>query len=725
LKQPAKRGRRPSVLVVDDDPMTRMLAQKSLDNAGFTVSEAEDGIQALVLFPEVQPDIVLLDVEMPNLDGFRTCAELRKLPAGKNVPVLMVTGLEDESSIDRAYDTGATDFATKPINWSLLGRRIRYMLRASQAFKEIQESRTRLTEAQRLAQLGNWEWDIENDRMLWSDEVYRIYGVHPGSIDLSHQALLLRIPPAERTVVEGAVQAAIHKDKPFSIDHRILLPDRTQRIVLTQGKISIDGNDRPVRMTGTVQDITARKEAEEKIHHLAYYDSLTGLPNRESFKNSIGQALSIAKRHGRRVATMFLDLDDFKRINDTLGHTIGDRLLVAVGDRLRSSLRGSDCTARNNAIEQKGDEVHTNRNVARLGGDEFTVLLADIQCMEDAATVARRILKALSQPVVLAGQEVVATTSIGIAVFPDDGKEVDSLLMNADTAMYHAKEAGKNTYRFYTQSMNTRALDRLNLESKLRKALSNDELSLHYQPQVATRSGELVGIEALLRWHNPELGFISPADFIPLAEDTGIIVEIGEWVLHTACAQNKAWQDAGLKPLRVGVNLSAVQFRQQDLVTTLKRILAETGLAPEYLELELTEGVIMQNAEETITALNKLQGMGLRLSVDDFGTGYSSLSYLKRFPLKVLKIDRSFIQDVPDNPDDTAITRAIIAMAHGLNLLVIAEGVETERQLAFLREQGCDEAQGYLFGRPLPVEDFVRLLESATMQTGDRCCISH
>ncbi len=715
MKQPAKRGRCPRVLVVDDDPMTRMLAQKSLGNAGFTVSEAEDGVQALALFPEVQPDIVLLDVEMPNLDGFSTCAELRKLPAGKNVPVLMVTGLEDESSIDRAYDTGATDFATKPINWSLLGRRIRYMLRASHAFKEVQESRARLTEAQRLAQLGNWEWDIENDRMLWSDEVYRIYGVHPGSIDLSHETLLLRIPLAERTMVEDAVQEAIHKDKPFSIDHRILLPDRTQRIVHTQGKISIDGNDRTVRMTGTVQDITARKEAEEKIHHQAYYDSLTGLPNREFFKNRIGQALSIAKRHGRRVVTMFLDLDNFKRINDTLGHTIGDRLLVTVGDRLRSSVRDSDYATRNSAIEQKGDEVYTSRNIARLGGDEFTILLAEIQCMEDAARVARRILKALSQPVVLAGHEVVVTTSIGIAVFPDDGEEIDGLLMNADTAMYHAKEAGKNTYRFYTQSMNTRALERLDLEGKLRKALSNDELSLHYQPQVDARSGELVGMEALLRWHNPELGFISPADFIPLAEDTGIIVEIGEWVLHSACAQNKAWQDAGLKPLRVGVNLSAVQFRQQELVATLKRILAETGLAPEYLDLELTESVIMQNAEETITALNKLQGMGLQLSVDDFGTGYSSLSYLKRFPLKVLKIDRSFIQDVPDNPDDTAITRAIIAMAHGLNLLVIAEGVETERQLAFLREQGCDEVQGYLFGRPLPVEDFVRLLESATI----------
>jgi len=720
MKKPAEHGRSPTVLVVDDDPMTRMLAQKSLSNKDFTVCEAEDGIQALALFPEARPDIVLLDVEMPNLDGFSTCAELRKLPAGKNLPVLMVTGLEDESSIDRAYDAGATDFATKPINWSLLGRRIRYMLRASQAFNEVQESRARLAEAQRLAKLGNWEWDLENDRMQWSDEVYRIYGVHPGANDLSHETLLLRIPTAERAVVEKAIQIAIKKGKPFSIDHHILLPGRTQRIVHTQGSVSFGKNDRPVLLTGTVQDITTRKEAEKEIHHLAYYDSLTGLPNRESFKDRIGQALNLAKHDGRRVATMFLDLDDFKRINDTLGHTMGDRLLVAVGDRLRSSVRDSDCTAHNNVIDQKRDETYRGGNVARLGGDEFTIFLSEIHRMEDAAIVARRILKALSQPVVLSDQEIFITPSIGIAVFPDDGEEVDSLLMNADTAMYHAKKAGKNTYRFYTQSMNTHALERLGLEGKLRKALSNDEFSLHYQPQVDARSGELVAMEALLRWHNPEIGDVSPADFIPLAEDTGTIVEIGEWVLNSACSQNKAWQLAGLKPLRVGVNLSAVQFRQQDLVAILRRTLVETGLAPEYLDLELTESIIMHNVEETITALNRLQSMGLQLSVDDFGTGYSSLSYLKRFPLNALKIDRSFIQDVPDDPDDTAITKAIIAMAHGLNLRVIAEGVETERQLAYLRKQGCDEIQGFLFGKPLPAENFTRLLEDATGQTGSR-----
>ena len=380
----------------------------------------------------------------------------------------------------------------------------------------------------------------------------------------------------------------------------------------------------------------------------------------------------------------------------------------------RNSVRESDFTACNSTIDQEGFAARTNRDVARIGGDEFTILLTEIQQIEDAAIVARRLLKALSQPIVLSGQELFITPSIGIAVFPDDGEEVDSLLMKADTAMYHAKEAGKNAYRFYAESMNTRTLERLGLEGKLRKALSNDELSLHYQPQVDARTGELVGVEALLRWHNPELGYVSPVHFIPLAEEMGTIVEIGEWVLHTACKQNKVWQDAGLKPLRIGVNLSAVQFRQQDLVATLKRVLAETGLAPEYLDLELTESIIMQNAEETVTALNRLRDMGLRLSVDDFGTGYSSLGYLKRFPLQVIKIDRSFINDVPDDPDDTAITKAIIAMAHSLNLQVIAEGVETERQLAFLREQGCDEVQGYLFSRPLPAEDVVQLLEKAS-----------
>jgi len=338
------------------------------------------------------------------------------------------------------------------------------------------------------------------------------------------------------------------------------------------------------------------------------------------------------------------------------------------------------------------------------------VLLTEINHIEDAAKVARRILDTVSQPLVLSGQEVFVTPSIGIGVFPLDGRDADTLLKNADAAMYHAKDAGRNTYQFYAASMNARALERLGLESKLRKALEHGELLLHYQPQVEVVSGEIVGVEALIRWQNPELGLVSPAEFIPLAEDSGMIVAIGEWVLRAACSQNMAWQDTGCARVRVAVNLSGLQFRRSGLVETVQRILAETGLPPEFLELELTESTIMRNAGETIAALQQFKRMGISLSVDDFGTGYSSLSYLKRFPLDTLKIDASFVRDITDDADDRSITTPIIAMAHGLGLKVIAEGVKTESQLAFLRKHGCDEVQGFLFSKPLPVDTCTALL---------------
>jgi diguanylate cyclase (GGDEF)-like protein len=403
------------------------------------------------------------------------------------------------------------------------------------------------------------------------------------------------------------------------------------------------------------------------------------------------------------MAVLVLDLDDFKRINDTLGHRLGDRLLREVAHKLAECVRDSDSVARSAS-------GGSSKDVSRLGGDEFTVLLTELEKADDAARVAGRILAALSQPIALDGHDVFITPSIGIAVFPDDGRDGDQLLKNADTAMYHAKSAGKNTFRFYTESMGASALERLELERRLRSALERGELRVHYQPQVDARSRQVVGMEALARWQSPELGPVSPAVFIPLAEKIGMIDTIGEWVLRTACSQNQAWQEAGMRPLRVAVNLSGLQFRQPGLVRAIARILADTRLEPRHLELEVTESTIMRNATDTISALNKLKGMGLRLAVDDFGTGYSSLSYLSRFPLDVLKVDRSFVQAIPGDHEDAAIASAIIALSQQLKLKVIAEGVESEEQLAFLSERGCDEVQGFLFSPALPADEFEQLV---------------
>jgi diguanylate cyclase (GGDEF)-like protein len=455
-------------------------------------------------------------------------------------------------------------------------------------------------------------------------------------------------------------------------------------------------------------DITERKQAEEQVQFLAYYDGLTNLPNRILFREHLNQALAYSQRHKRLMALLFLDLDRFKQINDTFGHSLGDLLLKGVAERLRSNLRISDCVARREVNDLES-------SVGRFGGDEFTVLVTDVASIPAAAKIAQRILASISEPFELDKQEVYVTASIGISMYPHDGTNAESLLKNADTAMYAAKEQGRNGTHFYAESMNRKTLTKLSLENDLRRAIGRDEFSIHYQPKIDVSSGQVVGLEALLRWQHPEKGLISPSEFIHIAEETGLIIPLGVWGLQAVCRQSLKWQLDGIPPLPVAVNLSCVQFRQKDLRDTIFQTLADTGLNPRLLEFEITESTIMQNEEEAGRTLLRLKEMGIRLSVDDFGTGYSSLSYLKRFTLDSLKIDRSFIKDLITDPDDRAITVAIIAMAHSLGLKVIAEGVEEQDQLSFLRQQGCDQAQGYLFTPPLPADELIHYLSAASM----------
>jgi diguanylate cyclase (GGDEF)-like protein/PAS domain S-box-containing protein len=592
---------------------------------------------------------------------------------------------------------GATDFITKPINWVLLGHRVRYMLRASQAINELRRSEEKNRAI--LNAIPDLMFHLSRDGTILDFKAAKDFDLL-GSLDELAGKKVYEILPQE------ASQVAMHHVE------RALLTGETQifeyqfhsndRVHFHEARIVLSGKD---EVLAIVRDITEHKRAEEQIVYLAYHDTLTGLPNRPSFKDHLNQALIHAKRYERQVATLYLDLDRFKHINETLGHNVGDLLLRAVAERLVNCIRKSDVIARLST-----DELTTT--VARLGGDEFAILLTEIIQVQDAARVARRILDVLSQPFILDTQEVFITASIGITVYPFDGEDVDTLLKNADAAMYHAKDQGRNNYQFYTQSMNATSFEKLVLENNLRRALDRQQFLLYYQPQLDIRTREIVGVEALIRWQHPDMGLVSPAAFISLAEETGLIIPIGEWVLRIACAQNRAWQAAGLPSIRVTVNLSGSQFRQETLLGTIDQVLRDTGLDPHYLELELTESIIMKDAEATITMLYKLKSMGLRLSIDDFGTGYSSLSYLKRFPLDTLKVDRSFVRNVTTDPDDAAITTAIIAMAHSLNLKVIAEGVETEKQLAFLSKQKCDEMQGYLFSPPVPAAVLTQLLQS-------------
>jgi diguanylate cyclase (GGDEF)-like protein/PAS domain S-box-containing protein len=462
--------------------------------------------------------------------------------------------------------------------------------------------------------------------------------------------------------------------------------DRTKKWVLVNMRAVRDAGGNIVRSEGTVEDITDRKVAEARVQFLAYRDALTGLPNRTLLQDRLAKALASARRRKEKVALLFLDLDRFKIINDSLGHSFGDLLLQQVADRLQSRARDQD-------------------TVARVGGDEFLIVLTSVKDVPDAAVAAERIMDAMTAEFVVQGNSFTVSCSLGLSIFPEHGADAETLIKNADAAMYCAKDSGRNNFQFFTEDMNAEVVERLTLENSLRLALDKEELFLQYQPQMDIATGRITGLEALLRWRHPQLGLVPPDRFIRIAENSGLIMPIGEWVLSTACAQARKWQDAGLLAVPVAVNVSAIQFRQEGFHELIRRVLHETGLAPQYLELELTESLLLTNADVTFSVLQELKAMGLKLAIDDFGTGYSSLSYLKQFRVSKLKIDRSFIRDVAVDPDDAVITTAIISMAKSLNLKVIAEGVENEAQMSFLRAHQCDEIQGYYFSQPLSAED--------------------
>lgn len=455
-------------------------------------------------------------------------------------------------------------------------------------------------------------------------------------------------------------------------------------------------NDLPYCVVN-LRDLSEQRAHEKQVLKMAQQDQLTGLPNRVLLIDRLRQAIAVAKRYDRQVALMSLNLDRFKQINNSLGHNVGDALLQQVAGRLSLGVRSSD-------------------TVSRLGGDEFVILLPEINSTRDVAMIADKMISHIAHPYLVDDQELAISPSVGICLFPDDGEEPDMLLRNADAALFNAKESGGRCYKFFTPEMNTRASERLALESRLRRAIEKGEFQLHYQPQIDLQSGLIIGCEALIRWQHPELGMVPPIKFIPVAEESKLILPIGDWVLNEACQQNREWQKQGLLPVVVAVNLSALQFHQKTLQHSITQALEKAGLEPEYLELEVTESAIMSDAEDVLGTMKQLRDKGLELAIDDFGTGYSSLSYLKRFPVGKLKIDRSFIRDIHEDPDDAAISTAIISLARNLNLKTVAEGIETMPQLDFLRSHGCDQGQGYLFGKPVPAEQFAQLL--ADQQAG-------
>jgi diguanylate cyclase (GGDEF)-like protein len=701
----------PTVLVVDDDITARLLACQALEPNGFVVIQAVDGLEALTAFREHEPSIVLMDVDMPRMDGFEACRQIRSLECGRTVPILMATGRGDIESIEVAYEAGATDFAAKPVNWLILGHRLRYMLRAGDLLRSLQCSESRLAESQRIARMGNWEWDRKTDEVCWSDQLFRLLGLRVGTTRPNLRNFLRKVPRQERHQITRWLSDIMRSSRNGGLNHKLMTTGGRELIVQQQAEVELDQEGNLAKVWGTVQDVTQLRRAEEKIQDLAYFDSLTGLANRRWFKERAKRALAIANRYDRQTAILFVDLDDFKRINDTLGHTTGDQLLRQVAKRIVASVRSTDCVV----TSQFDESERQSEDIARLGGDEFTVLLSEIHQLADASVVAERIIDSLRQSLIVGGHEVVVTPSIGIAVSPYDGTDVDALLKHADTAMYHAKRSGKNSYQFFVESMNAASMRRLTLENELRKALDRGELYVHYQPQMDLWEGPIVGVEALLRWHNEELGSVAPTEFIPVAEETGLICSIGEWVLRQACTQAKNWQNEGLPRIRMAVNLSARQLTQAGFTELVRAIIEETGLDPQYLELELTESCLMEDVDHAIEALSALKTTGVSLAIDDFGTGYSSLTHLRRFPIDRLKIDRSFVSNITSDPSDAALAMAVVAMAHSLELRVTAEGVETAEQESFLRDRRCDEVQGYHISRPVNPQKISEMIRSGDL----------
>ncbi len=697
------------ILVVDDDATIRTIAEKALREQGFEVCLAETGADAVRAMRDERPDLVLLDVVLPGLSGFEVCRRIAEDPRTRHVPVVMFTGDEAGDSIDLAFACGARDFITKPVNWHLLVYRIRYLLRSSEILRKLERHQERLDRAQRLARMGYWEVDLESQLAHCSDEIREQCGLPRDDSPVHLERLMATVHPDDRADFERTLADCVANQSEFEFDHRILMADGQVRVAHVQGRVMRDEAKGRLLIEGVSQDVTERRETERRIQHLALNDPLTGLGNRSQFMRRAEHAIEEARSRHRRAAALLLDLDDFKRINDTMGHGAGDDLLQMVATRLHESL-GSGEWSREVGV---GPEPL----LSRMGGDEFTFLLPDIGDPQHASRAAQYVSRLLSAPFSVEGRQISMSTSIGIAISPDDGEDAESLLQSADTAMYHAKRRGRNNHQFFTEAMNTDVQERLVNEGRLRRALEHGGVLVHYQPKIELRTGRIVGCEALVRMQDPEGGLIPPAAFVPVAEETGLIVPLGERVLIDACRQARLWTDSGRPPLRVSVNLSPCQLAEPGLVSMVESTLHDTSLDPGLLDLEVTETALMNHEASAASQLQRLRDQGVSISLDDFGTGYSSMSHLKNLPLDCLKIDQSFVRGIETQPGDAAITDAILKMAQALKLRTVAEGVETEPQRHFLAQRSCDEVQGYLFSRPLPADDFDDYRRANTHET--------
>ncbi len=682
-----------SVLLIEDNPgdarwLSEMFRDQQASSTRLTLVQTMSEAEALLTTDVF--DVILLDLSLPDAEGIAAVGRVRR--AAPSTPLVVLTGTDDEALVTQALRAGAQDYLVKgQLDTHGSVRGLLHALRCAIDRKVIEDEL--FVEKQRAQVTLN----SIGEGVICTNLAGEITFLNIVAEELTGWA---RKDAAGKPLAEVFSIAGV--DDQSSAAGPQISPLRHAMLVRRDGfHIPIEDSVAPIhdpdgRTSGAVivfRDVSVARSMALQIAHSAEHDFLTGLPNRTLLNDRVNQSIAAARRHKKQVAILFLDLDGFKHINDSLGHLTGDKLLRSIAKRLATCVRGMD-------------------TVCRQGGDEFVVLLAEVNHPGDIAAAADRILLDIAKAHSIDGRDIHVTTSIGVSVCPEDGADAETLIKNADTAMYQAKENGRQNFVFFTAAMNARAVERQTLEEGLRRALERKEFTLHYQPKVDLRTGAITGAEALVRWTHPTLGLVPPAQFIPIAEACGLILPIGAWVLREACMQAQAWADAGLAPITMAVNVSALEFQDERFLAGLFKILDDTGFDPECLELELTESVLMKRADATAIVLKTLRQRGVRAAVDDFGTGYSSLSYLQRFPVHTLKIDQSFVRRISTSADDTAIVTAIISMARSLKLRVIAEGVETLQQLIFLRAHQCDEGQGYYFSRPVPPAQFTRLLKA-------------
>ena len=712
MNQPqASSAEKLKALLADDDAGIQITLRVLLEQKGFVVTAVNNGVEAVDVLSNDEFDIVLLDIRMPQMDGFEACRSIRKLENGKNVPILMLTGQDDTESIKKAFEVGATDFVVKPINFALMGFRIDYLVRASNIAEELRKAQQRSNNAQRIANLGHIEWNLANEIVHCSKGIREIL-LLPEQTEFIHLDHFIDCVHADdKARVESSIRHSLSKGDALNLEHRVVRADGSVRFVLL---ISEERSETkaPGRIVVTLQDITDRIDTEKRMHALAYYDDLTGLPNRSLLIQHLDRILKSATRYQTTTAVIVFGVDKFDKVVESLDHDSAENLIKMIAERVKNSCRESDLLSRQSRGHHGEEDIGYQQLTAKLRNDEYVIILPEINSPQAASVFLQRLMEQFKQAFQLTGRKVYVTATAGVSLAPIDGSSTNQLIKFAEIAKGSVNKDGAGDFKYFKQDLNDQVTRKFSLTNDLRKTLKQGGLELHYQPKVSLFDDTIVGVEALCRWNHPELGIISPTEFIDIAEEEGLIAELGSWVLKTACEQLLEWKAEFDYDFSVSVNISPKQLADEQAMKQIVEFISSSSIRNELVEFELTESSLLANFETSLKILNQIVKMGCGLAIDDFGTGYSSLSYLGKLPAKTLKIDQSFIRTVDSNNQYTSIISGIIKLAHSLGMTVIAEGVETDVQKAILVREHCDEIQGTLVSLPLPPGEFVNWLGS-------------